>query len=1565
MKPLTFSGGGGSSSFKETADSLLTNDTVEVLIGLSEGPIQGPVNGPKSFYADGTQLVNNNGEPNFSNFTISFWPGSDPPGDTVTMALGGFASPVQVEQELFKDVAVIRQGQQTQITAVDFRVVINQLYKQDSKGVYTDNLQLKFEFKSVDDEIWLPCFSEPTFTPPTDTSPAGTIADWTIQNPPSITLSFLGDTFVLPINAPPTAAPPTPTNPALAIDPTGNVYTWNTGSLEWFQVETTAGAGNVIQFQDTVGDKVVTRYLFRNQTSTPNAHDMGDVWDTGNGVFLIWNGSAWVTPGVFDESQYQPDPIYLNDGVWSWNGKVSSNTAVNIRVYVPAINEQYQYRVTKLSTDTTTQEFSVVTWESVEEIKQSSWTFDNLAMVKIIGQASDQFTSLPQWQTLAQGRIVKVPTNYDPVARTYTGVWDGTYKLAYTNNPAWVFKDFVENTRYGLSSVYPHVCDPFSIYNWAQYCDAPVPTAAGGTQPRWTYNDWITQPRDAVEMAQYIAGSAGALYIDDGNGNVVVMIDEDVSAVALFTPENVTDDGFQYSYTDRLTRANQTIVSFANPVLNYQTDKRIVVNSDDIAAFGTISDDFIATGCTDPDEALRRARRRQVSGLTEKEFISFQTNRKGKFLKLWDVILAADPDMGRGLTGRIKTAGTNSVTLRDPISLEAGFTYQAVFEVPDVTATNAYTTVTLNVTTPAGTVTTLSFDADLPVGLPEYAVFTLQCATLVGLPKPYRVISLEDDSSNGELVRVTALELNRNKYTYIDTAQDLGVLDYSNFSDVVPAAPTNFQIAASLNLVGASTDRVLTLSWDPSTTSWTRDYTLTWTIDGNPAGTITTANLSIDIHNANRGRYIFNLVANAANGRSSTAVQLGYDTVGVTASVDAPRKLQLKNGDVNYDTNPADDTLVLTQPSPVVFSAPDATFVWRPAATPHPNFAGYIVRIYLPGQGTPIRSEQIGDVLTYTYDFAKNKLDGLNREFTFSVAAVDQDGNESSEVTLEVNNPPPATAEAVIVLNPYVLNLQFQPPNDLDYGGIIVSMATVSGAEVPVYQDKGNPSIKIDPGITYFIKYAFFDTFGTSGLNWSAEVGVTSPQINSTDIQNFNTQVLDVVTSVTGDITNLEADVNEALSEAGTAANATTDYQLNLQALQDYVNALAYVEGQPVGDFAQATQVQTDGLQSSMDLMGVKSVDGQTFVMNTTTVTDKTGVAIATTLSNLTSSINGNIAALTTESTTRASADSSISASVTSLTATVNGNTASITNESITRANADSSLSASITSLTATVNGNSSAITNEQIARANGDSANAASISSLTATVNGQSATITTIQSVQADHTGKLQAYFGIVAAAGSNPAYLLVNATGYGSTIALAATSIALYDTGSGNPIKVMEVIGGFAHFSTLTITDAGTKRLIQGPAFGANSDLVLWFGSNSVAPGSATKANSTFALATDGKVYYGGTDLGSQTGSGPSPGLSASSISYTYTGPYPGTATSGAVTATLTGAVGTVSYVWLTSSTKMTINGVNSQTVTFSASLLNSSSEEDATIVCVMTDNGTGKQYQQILPVTISGNA
>jgi len=1104
-----FAKGGSSKSPVQTPDSLNSKDTFEVLIGLCEGPVKGLVEGPKSFYANGTPLLNPDGSPNFTNFELAFWPG-DELGHSVLPALGGFSNPIQVGVELAQNVAVTRSGFTTGINAADFRMVIQSLVKSNSDGTFKLPLSLKFEIKRTDQSTWTPAWvavsgSDPVNIP----GPNGLAYHFSqmggvfgsllnqvfgnsggVKTGTSVSYSFVGDRELFTSSTIPNFV--AVDAESLCVDVvTHKLYKWNDGADRWDEAALT----NFATYWTFVDQKGRTCKLFK-ESSTPPAGATGDYWISSPTALLVFNGTAW----VFGNSSKANlgSSVSLVNGVWSIEEKVSSSTVKEIRVFLPEATVPYQFRVTKLSADSNTENSSVVQWESIQEITRKALTFNGVAMTKVLAQASDQFRSVPTFQQDVMGRVVKVPVNYDAVARTYTGVWNGTYKIEYTNNPAWVFLDFVENSTYGLSTTIPHVVNKWMVYDWAQYCDTPVPREDGTFRPRWTYNDYITEPRDRKELAQYIAGTGAARYDDDGNGSVVVLVDQDTPAVAIFTPENVGEDGFAYSYTEALSRANETTVEFINPALNWERDKRVIRDEDDITLNGRISDNFIAAGCTDVDEAKARARRRQITGLTEKETVTFLTNRKGRYLSAWEIILVADPTVGRGISGRISgVESSTSIRLRDSVTLDPGITYTATFDIvnPDYSPGNGespFKTERRTVNSAAGTRTQLSFTTTLPP-LAEYAAFTLEAEGYVGFPKPYRIINLAADDGSGENVQITALEVNRAKYAYIDLAQPAEVLDYSSFGNEIPEAPTNLRISSEVQQQGLASYRTLKVTWDRSSSKWVRAYKVYYSVDGVPTNVFETADTFITIQGPTSGKHAVSVTSIEIRGGESGPATTIHDLTGVVRVVAPPTSVRLIGGS-----------------SSTTFEDLSPSFAWT-AAAPNPTFDHYELQV-LTTANAVVRTENMGSSLTWTYDFLTNKVDGggtARRAFQVQVVSVDQDGNRSVPATISVNNAAPAAPTIVTESVVGGVLVTLSTPTDRDVVGAYVWASGTSGFNpgTTTPTKKGNQQVFSIPTTTsVYIRAAYFDKFDESHTaltfsNQSALIGprgVTNSELDTT-----------------------------------------------------------------------------------------------------------------------------------------------------------------------------------------------------------------------------------------------------------------------------------------------------------------------------------------------------------------------------------------------------------------------------------------------------------------------------------
>lgn len=473
------------------------------------------------------------------------------------------------------------------------------------------------------------------------------------------------------------------------------------------------------------------------------------------------------------------------------SGKTMSNYAQDFRIVVPKDpNYSYEIRVTKKTPDSPDSEegdFNALYFGQFEEIVAMEKRFDNTAIAHIQVRTSEQLSQIPQFSGIYKGLVVKVPSNYDAESRHYDGEWDGTFKLAYTNNPAWCLYDLIVNDRYGVNAHYPVNADKWDFYEAAKYCDELVPDGRNGLEPRYTLNIVISEAKSGYEVLNYIAATFNGTIYEDGSNMVRLAIDNPGQATHLFTKENITETGFQYSFSDPSTRYNDFTVSFINSESNWEEDRRRVSDDAHIEEWGQTPFDFQAVGCIKESEALRRARFRMISGLTEVMSVSFTTNRVAQNINIFDVILVSDPDMNYSLSGRIHSVEQNRTTvhLRDPLFLEAGSLYAM-----KVQTTDGIVECEVDVRE-VGEVKTLYLLDKLPNNVPEYAVFSLEGTDhLAGFPKPFKVLSISEAENDAETITINAIEINRNKQYEADTGFDLTEIEPSTRPNylVVPHA---------------------------------------------------------------------------------------------------------------------------------------------------------------------------------------------------------------------------------------------------------------------------------------------------------------------------------------------------------------------------------------------------------------------------------------------------------------------------------------------------------------------------------------------------------------------------------------------------------------------------------------------------------------------------------------------------------------------------------------------------------------------------------------------------------
>lgn len=281
-----------------------------------------------------------------------------------------------------------------------------------------------------------------------------------------------------------------------------------------------------------------------------------------------------------------------------------------------------------------------------------------------------------------RGRIVRVPANYDPETRTYStsgagttgGVWDGTFKEAYTNNPAWVYYDLVLNPYFGLGNrIDSTMVDKWAIYRVAQYCDQLVPDGNGGLEPRFTCNVYLQKQADAYAVMQDIASIFRGMSYWDGS-QIVVTADMPSDPVFSYSPSQILNDGaIKYAGTRARDRHSLAVVSWDNPALGFETDKEPIFDDEAIGEIGVRELQVAAFGCTSLGQAQRAGSWALLSERLQTRSAVFQVGLDGGVPRPGQVIAVADPMLaGRANGGRVSAVSGRAITLDRDIEVPTG-----------------------------------------------------------------------------------------------------------------------------------------------------------------------------------------------------------------------------------------------------------------------------------------------------------------------------------------------------------------------------------------------------------------------------------------------------------------------------------------------------------------------------------------------------------------------------------------------------------------------------------------------------------------------------------------------------------------------------------------------------------------------------------------------------------------------------------------------------------------------------------------------------------------------------
>ncbi|UNI12189.1 host specificity protein J [Acinetobacter baumannii] len=456
--------------------------------------------------------------------------------------------------------------------------------------------------------------------------------------------------------------------------------------------------------------------------------------------------------------------LQTDGGVWTevLKTKISDKTSANYerahRIDLPRADSGWLVRVRRLTPNSSSEYISDKMYiAAVTEVIDAKLRYPNTALLGLQYDA-ETFGNVAKVAADTKGRILKVPTNYNPATRQYVGMWDGTFKEAYSNNPAWIYYDICTVDRYALGDrLTPLMIDKWSLYRLAQYCDEMVPDGLGGQEPRFTCNVYLQSAEGAFEILTKLAGVFRAITFWDGNS---IICDADIPQDTYFTytRANVIDGNFEYAGTRARDRHNVVKVAWDNPANHYKTEYEFVRDEKAIAEAGQVRIlEIDAWGCTSRGQAQRAGWWALKSEQLETRTVSFKVGLDGHIPQPGRVIDIADPLFaGRANGGRVSkiSADRKSITLdRDDVVAVAGD--RLIINGEDG---KAQTRIVQSI---SGRVVTVTHEFDAIAVQNVWVMDAQDLATM-----KFRVISITQDESHQ--FSVTALQYNPAKFDAID-----------------------------------------------------------------------------------------------------------------------------------------------------------------------------------------------------------------------------------------------------------------------------------------------------------------------------------------------------------------------------------------------------------------------------------------------------------------------------------------------------------------------------------------------------------------------------------------------------------------------------------------------------------------------------------------------------------------------------------------------------------------------------------------------------------------------------
>ncbi|ENH7386066.1 DUF1983 domain-containing protein [Enterobacter hormaechei] len=958
------------------------------------------------------------------------------------------------------------------------------------------------------------------------------------------------------------------------------------------------------------------------------------------------------------------------------NGAVDDKTTSlyerSHRVNLPKASTGWQLRVRRITPDSTSvnivDSMRVV---AVTEIIDAKLRYVNTALLYVEFDAKQFPNGIPQVVCNPKGRIIRVPDTYDPETRTYSGTWEGVFKWAWTDNPAWIYYDIILNERFGLGQrIDATQIDKWELYRIAQYCDQLVPDGKGGsgTEPRFRCNVYIQDRNDAWTVLRDLAGIfRGMTYWGDNKMYVLADMPRDVWHI--YNHASVVEGKFTFADPSETTRNTAALVNWSDPANHYKDTPEPVYDNDLAMRFDYRQLEMTAIGCTRQSEANRRGRWALLTnGIGE--VVTFSTGMDVP--PVGEVIgVAANELAGRTIGGRVSAVNGRNITLDRAADVKAG--NRLFLNLPSGTA-QARTVQAVN----GNTVTVTTPYSETPEAECNWGVDSDDLFIAL-----FRVTGTRDN--NDGTFEVTGTTYNPDIYSAVDTGARLDERPVSVIPPGVQAPPGDIVVDSYSTVNQNIAITTMRVAWDA--VQGAVAYEAEWRRDsGNWVSVPRTSSLGFEVQGIYSGRYLVRV--RAVNASDVSSVWATSSEVNLTGKVGNP-------------------------PKPVGFIASDNVVFGIELSWGFPANTDDTLKteIQYSLTGTEDDAMLLADV---PYPQRKYQQMGLKagQIFWYRAQLVDRSGNESGytewvrgQASIDVSDVTDAILEEIKESDTFKDLIESAVGSSEKFAELADAIKeNANGLAAAVGSNKQTAEAIIGNALAIadvVVRQTAQQGANSATFEQLREVIATETEARVTDVTRLEAKTDQNEAGIT--------DVRQALAtETEARASAVSQLTAATQVASDKADSAAAVGAQNTASITDLSQVVTDldsSMASRLEELGAQTDKASGGIQNNAIALITSTLAQVDQQVRLSAQYGDSKASIDRIDNVMASDREATARSLLSLQTDVNGNKAAINSLNQTFSNYQQATATQINGITATINGHTSAITTnaQAIANVNGD----------------------------------------------------------------------------------------------------------------------------------------------------------------------------------------------------------------------------------------------------------------------